>query len=234
MVRRESPRTRRLRTDFKALSATKAESSILDFQYFGVPADVYKIRFQGRGLWRPDGAIPQIREQHEVAIRLGASYPRMMPELKWQTPIFHPNISASGVVCLGGYGTHWVPSLNLDELCQMLWDMIRYKNLDVESPYNREAASWVKTQKTYAFPIDARPLRDRLAGAVLNGSRDARSASGFGPAKPNNEPADVVFLDSVGRVAVSPNAGENVEIVEAELVDVELVDVADSGIMFIE
>ena len=54
---------------------------------------------------------------HVVKIDLGAAYPRMIPDLAWQTPIFHPNISASGVVCLGGYGTHWVPSLNLDELC---------------------------------------------------------------------------------------------------------------------
>ena len=62
-----------------------------------------------------------LRDQHEVTIRLGANYPRMMPELSWKSPIFHPNISGSGVVCLGGYGTYWVPSLNLDELCEMLW-----------------------------------------------------------------------------------------------------------------
>ena len=66
----------------------------------------------------------------------------MMPELAWKSPIFHPNISASGVVCLGGYGTYWVPSLALDELCSMLWDMIRYENFDETSPYNREAAAW--------------------------------------------------------------------------------------------
>ena len=87
----------------------------------------------------------------------------MMPELTWMSPIFHPNISASGVVCLGGYGTHWVPSLSLDELCGMLWDMIRYRNFDVESPYNREAALWAKTQTRFAFPLDDRPIRDRIA-----------------------------------------------------------------------
>ena len=103
------------------------------------------------------------REVHEVSIKLGASYPRMMPELQWKSPIFHPNISAGGVVCLGGYGTHWVPSLNLDELCVMLWDMIRYANYDVESPYNREAALWARTQAEYRFPVDHRPLRDKLA-----------------------------------------------------------------------
>ena len=85
-----------------------------------------------------------------------------MPELTWMSPIFHPNISASGVVCLGGYGTHWVPSLSLDELCEMLWDMIRYRNYDVDSPYNREAALWARTQTQYFLPVDDRPIRDRV------------------------------------------------------------------------
>jgi hypothetical protein len=88
----------------------------------------------------------------------------MMPELAWKTPIFHPNISASGVVCLGGYGTYWVPSLTLDELCVMLWDMIRYENYDETSPYNRDAANWIKNQIHYRLPLDPRPLRDRKAG----------------------------------------------------------------------
>src|SRR5947199_2593706 len=67
------------------------------------------------------------------------------------------------MVCLGGYGTHWVPSLNLDELCGMLWDMARYHNYDIRSPYNREAALWVANQSTFRFPTDQRPLRDLRA-----------------------------------------------------------------------
>src|SRR5207344_994477 len=70
---------------------------------------------------------------------------------------------ASGVVCLGGYGTYWVPSLALDELCGMLWDMVRFENFDEKSPYNREAAAWAKNQTFFRLPIDNRPLRDKLA-----------------------------------------------------------------------
>ena len=68
-------------------------------------------------------------------------------------------------MCLGGYGTHWVPSLSLDELCEMLWDMIRYRNYDVDSPYNREAALWAKTQTQHFLPVDDRPIRDRRVAA---------------------------------------------------------------------
>ena len=87
----------------------------------------------------------------------------MMPGLVWQTPIFHPNISTNGVVCMGGYGSNWVPSLTLDEMITMLWDMIRYKNFDSNSPYNREAAAWTQSQTDFQFPIDTRSIRDRVS-----------------------------------------------------------------------
>jgi len=142
---RESPRIRRLRSDQKALEQLAADSTIFEFSPYGMPPDFYILRFRGRGFWKPDPTSDiVVREEHEVHVRLGASYPRMMPELAWKSPIFHPNISASGVVCLGGYGTYWVPSLALDELCGMLWDMIRFENFDETSPYNREAAAWAK------------------------------------------------------------------------------------------
>src|SRR5262245_15747089 len=160
---RESPRTRRLRSDLKALEQLAADSTIFEYSPYGSPPDFYILRFRGRGFWKPDPAGDiLVREEHEVHVRLGASYPRMMPELAWKSPIFHPNISASGVVCLGGYGTYWVPSLSLDELCGMLWDMIRYENFDETSPYNREAAAWAKNQTFFRLPIDDRPLRNKL------------------------------------------------------------------------
>ena len=138
------------------------ESTIFRFEARGRPAERYRLFFEGIGVFRRDSNTIEVRESHEVLVDLGAAYPRMVPNLAWQTPIFHPNISNNGVVCLGGYGTHWVPSLTLSELCTMLWDMIRYKNFDTESPYNREAAMWAKTQSTYRFPIDNRSIRDLI------------------------------------------------------------------------
>jgi hypothetical protein len=125
----------------------------------GDPPTTYLFRFQGRGLALDAKGDLQEQWVHEVRVHLGANYPRMMPELHWLTPIFHPNISANGLVCLGGYSTHWVPSLRLDDLCLMLWDMIRYRNFDISSPYNRVAAEWAKTQRHFILPLDPRSLR---------------------------------------------------------------------------
>jgi ubiquitin-protein ligase len=160
---RKSPRDRRLNADFQAVQQLQADSTIFSFSASGSLPQSYRFYFRGLGLkLSPQGRVV-IAEHHEVVVELGAAYPRLVPGLAWQTPVFHPNISHNGVVCLGGYGTHWVPSLTLSEMCIMLWDMIRYKNFDTESPYNREAANWAKQQTEFPFPLDRRPLRDRIA-----------------------------------------------------------------------
>jgi ubiquitin-protein ligase len=217
MTQRQSPRLRRLRNDHAALLRLKSESSVLDFQSAGDPPDHYLLTFRGRGLYRPDGTHRiAIATEHKVSITLGASYPRLMPELAWRSPIFHPNISGSGVVCLGGYGTYWVPSLNLDELCEMLWDMIRYANFDVDSPYNRDAANWARLQTDFQFPIDPRPMRDRVATGQVKASDTSapRSTPGHAAAQPvaAAKPAgdEILFLDD------KPGGIVEAEIVEGE------------------
>jgi len=157
---RKSPRQRRLEADFRSVEELNAESSIFSFNATGDPPTRYRLLFEGPGICRGGDGKIQIVDKHEVIVELGAAYPRMVPNLLWQTPIFHPNISNNGVVCLGGYGTHWVPSLTLDEMSTMLWDMIRYKNFDIQSPYNRDAALWARDQRLHEFPLDDRDIRD--------------------------------------------------------------------------
>jgi ubiquitin-protein ligase len=183
----ESPRIRRLRNDLLALERLAEESSVFRFKAAGKPPQTFLIEFRGKGLARERGKMA-VRETHEVEVKLDASYPRTMPNLRWVSPIYHPNISEIGMVCLGGYGTHWVPSLMLDELCVMLWDMVRYHNYDIRSPYNREAAFWAANQTKFTFPLDPRPLRDRRAalGRVDLYGHDAAAIALPGPA---TEPA---------------------------------------------
>jgi ubiquitin-protein ligase len=182
----ESPRIRRLRSDHTAMDRLKSESSVLRFRAFGQPVQRYLVEFLGRSLSREKGKVTP-RDRHEVEIKLSASYPRTMPEIRWLTPIYHPNISEIGMVCLGGYGTHWVPSLQLDELCLMLWDMARYHNYDIRSPYNRDAALWVANQATFTFPMDLRSLRDLRAAQGRIGPAPAPHAIEQTPPSPKAE-----------------------------------------------
>jgi ubiquitin-protein ligase len=163
----DTPRLRRLKADTEAMKALKDNSTIIEFQANGDPAERYLITFKGKGLLRKSEGEPvEVAEVHRVEIRLGIDYPRSRPDLQWLTSIYHPNISAVGAVCLGGYSTNWVPSLGLAELCEMLWDMVRYANYDPKSAYNYAAGRWSETQTQYDFPLDARNLRDRMTKTV--------------------------------------------------------------------
>lgn len=160
----DTPRMRRLKADLEAMKLLKENSTIVDFQAFGEPPERYMVTFKGKGLLRKSESEPvEVAGMHRVEIRLGIDYPRSRPDLQWLTSLYHPNISAVGAVCLGGYSTNWVPSLGLSELSEMLWDMVRYANFDPKSAYNYAAGRWSETQTQFDFPVDTRTLRDRLA-----------------------------------------------------------------------
>lgn len=176
------------------------ESTVVRWKSSGRPAQIYQVELLGRSLTRESGRVG-VRSQHRVEIRLGASYPLTAPEIRWLTPIFHPNISEIGMVCLGGFGSHWVPSLRLDALVGMLWDMARYYNYDIRSPYNRDAALWAAKQATFTFPVDPRPLRDlrvaqgRVEPAAAEAARPAPTAEPApAPPVPPQPADDVVFI----------------------------------------
>ena len=161
-----SPRGRRLKTDMDKLIQLATTCSVLEldlgqrgeFQY----PESYIIGFQGPSFERtvnPFEYKVSLREHHQVRLTLGPQYPRLMPGLQWLTPIFHPNIAPNGSVCLGGYSTHWAPRLMLDQLCEMLWDMLVFRNFNLDSPYNREAAGWLQQQTTFSLPLCRHGLR---------------------------------------------------------------------------
>lgn len=230
---RKSPRVRRLNSDYRSVKQLSQESSIFSFECKGNPPQRYRLVFQGAGLMRENTGRVKVIDHHEVVVELGSAYPRMVPNLAWQTPIFHPNISNNGVVCLGSYGTHWVPSLTLSEMATMLWDMIRYKNFDTESPYNREAAIWAKMQTDFRFPLDARSIRDLIEDQNQPGGKASIQLVSK-PSVPVVEVQPVVNSDP-------PPAHANddgIEIIEAEIVstpsDSTDANHQDDGIVFLD
>jgi hypothetical protein len=69
----------------------------------------------------------------------------------------------------------------------MLWDMLRYHNYDIRSPYNRDAALWVAQQQSFRFPTDDRPLRD-LRAALGRVPAEAEGSSSFSVGDRSNRP----------------------------------------------
>lgn len=165
-------RNQRLAEDRAALEAVKAASTIFAFEAKGDPPDRYTITFRGRGLARASSTShgdAEIVELHRCDVRLPYSYPERPPDIRWLTPIFHPNISFSGYVNLREIGLAWDRELGLDVVCEHLWDVARGASCNLEAATNYSARRWYAEQgEKFGLPVDSRPLRDRAAPQAAN------------------------------------------------------------------
>ncbi len=99
-----------------------------------------------------DGHTPRIGTGHQVQITMGADYPINAPRVEWLTEIFHPNIHPqNGAVCLGVLQDRYLPGLGLARLVTMLAEMVQYRNFDMSSPLNKQAAEWTMDPNHWPF-----------------------------------------------------------------------------------
>ena len=155
-------RSDRLVAEFGQMRALAEESSILDFESLGDPPEEYTLTLRGKGINQPPpGEDIGYVEQHNVLIRFGYFYPSEPPEVRWLTPIFHPNIASTGRVQLQDCGLEWKEEITLDVICERLWDLARGAYVDLEKFGNCAANSWFTDKSIVALPLDDRPLRDR-------------------------------------------------------------------------
>ncbi|MDX1663223.1 MAG: ubiquitin-conjugating enzyme E2 [Candidatus Promineifilaceae bacterium] len=171
-------RETRLRNDHRRLQELVNRSDFIQILTTeGEPPERYLIRFTCRGVEKVNShGQPVLRDVHDVRVYLHAEYPLKQPQLKWTTPIFHPNIHVTGAVCIGA----WWPAKTLDELLLSLGEMIQYKNFDPGDPMNSRAAAWA-TRNKRLFPVDPRPLKgESLSDQIIIGEPEEEEADDFG------------------------------------------------------
>lgn len=163
-------REERLHAELEVMQGLKAESTILEFSVVSDPPDHYTVKFRGRGINRgtSNEAKVDVIEFHKCEIRLPFSFPRRPPDVRWRSPICHPNISFSGLVKLREVGLPWHEDLGLDIVCVRLWDVARLAYINDEKACNDAAKNWLRKQITIKMPVDDRPLRDKLAPSRSN------------------------------------------------------------------
>ena len=91
-----------------------------------------------------------------VRLDLSSRYPFQEPTASFVTPVYHPNVYASGKVCLG---TKWLASETLDLLVERLIKLLIFDEtiLNEKSPANTAALGWYRAAKRRnptAFPSD--------------------------------------------------------------------------------
>ena len=166
----DKTRDDRLWAELEGLRSLKRQSSIFDFEYEGDPPDNFTVTFTGRGIAgvQSDSDEAMISEAHEIQIQMAYLYPKREPDLKWVSPIYHPNVSNSGFVDLEDIGLEWNEELTIEIICERLWDVIRLAHLDFEKSSQMAAKDWFKNKLNLKLPIDARPLRDRSVATQSN------------------------------------------------------------------
>lgn len=150
-------RTRRLLADARQMTEAFATSPIIKVRpVAGDPPEAYHIEYVVRGLERGKGKStkPTPREHHLVEIRLTSDYPRLAPQCKMLTPIFHPNIDPA-TICVGD---HWTAGERLVDLTIRIGEMIAYQAYNIQSPLDAEAAMWADLNQK-DLPTDARSIR---------------------------------------------------------------------------
>ena len=155
-------RDSRLRADCEALTRLQRASSVFSFESHGEPPDRYSLDFRGRGIARRAAGrgVVEFVELHQVELRLPVDYPAVPPDLRWITPILHPNVSFSGFIQVRDLGLPWEDSVTLDVVCERLWDVARLAHIQWDRTTNSSARIWLEEQSSVSLPVDARPLRD--------------------------------------------------------------------------
>lgn len=149
-----SPRIRRLKLDYDQMAQKFAGWPLIEITgTAGMPPEVYRFKYNIKGLFvSPTGDI-QERDVHFLEVNLSLGYPRRAPQCRMLTPVFHPNFDDS-TVCIGDF---WAASEGLDDLIIRIGRMISYQEYNTKSPLNGLAAKWAE-QNAKLFPVDPRDI----------------------------------------------------------------------------
>lgn len=191
-----SSREDRLKSELKLLEQLRESSSIFSFEGTGTPPDRFTLVFRGKGIARDISARADVEivEVHRVELRLPFAYPKVPPDIRWVTPIFHPNVSFSGFIHLADVGLPWDGHVSLDVVCERLWDVARLAYLNLDKATNYSAKNWFEEQRLLKLPMDARPLRDRAAPAAKNVVRYQRRGQTPSPPPVDEQAKDILFI----------------------------------------
>jgi len=147
----------RLRADVAALQAL-ASASRGRFEFEVLPTEARPEALLHLTCSTAGSARYPVQRESRVTIHIALPerYPFQAPVATVRTPIYHPNVFPSGVICLG---TRWLAAEGLDLFVQRLLRLVTFDPLLVNtaSPANREAAAWYERalrQHPQAFPSD--------------------------------------------------------------------------------
>lgn len=168
------PRLNRLRIQQELLEKLNHRSPFITIEPVdvipGSPPERYQVSYNCLGIAevKPTGE-PVFSHHHILEIYLDQNYPKGIPQMKFLTPIWHPNISSREPrrVCTNQSQTWWAGK-DLDDLVCYVGEMVQYKiylaKLIPPFPLDQKVAEWVREVAEPNQwvgpdrPLDHRPL----------------------------------------------------------------------------
>ena len=182
-----NPRLRRLQADYNFIRDTFSGHERVRVTPVGSrkPPEVYEVEYSVRGL-RMEGGQPQHAETHLVELMLPRRYPAEAPYAIPRTSVFHPNIRE--YYCIAD---DWRAGTPIVDVITKMGDMIQWRDYNLASPLNDEAADWASLQdQSKVFPVGNVDLG--VPEVILPGSSDSRKAADtdFAPVIPRHDSDD--------------------------------------------
>ena len=149
----------RLKNDHKALQRLCVVISDVKIEIIegSLPPERYRLRISNcKAVESVINGSPKYRTEHVLVIfNFPKDYPDPgeLPEVRFETPIYHPNVYSFGKVCFEG---REVKTINqpLDVLVKRVISMIQYENLRFGRPANSEANVWANKNQ-HLFPLSS-------------------------------------------------------------------------------
>lgn len=201
-------RLRRLNSDADRLrDYVRRHPRVRILQESGDPPESYQLEYRIRSLRKASDDVTEI-DTHTVEINLPRNYPRVAPQCRMLSPVFHPNI-APHAICVGD---HWSAGESLQSIVTRIGEILAFQSYNVRSPLNGEAARWVE-ENAGRLPLDTVSLlaeeddqsakkpaaatagpatvagRERISIAADPGQSPVESAAGTPPPRAAAQPA---------------------------------------------
>jgi len=164
----------------------------------GDPVDRLRLVLNYRTV--PSSRFPQeAASSAELDIVLPGRYPFVAPKVTIKTPIFHPNVYSSGLVCLG---ETWIAAEGLDLFVRRLIRLITFDPLVSGGlpPANQMASTWYHTTRRTRpdlFPTERVNFDDAKGSSRI--SFNDQSAAAKPPPGKDHSTRRIVHCEGCGR-----------------------------------